>query len=741
MFIPTRPYVTHVPVSESYARAMDALQEGEFKAAADLLEREPADSHWYVPAKIHTAYAYLYLERFETAEEQARSALDAIHEKGCSHPPLELFAYRALGESLIHQRRHEQAMQCLAKARERSERLISDFPELAADIKREKADLLNSWASALLHTRNASAALEVLREARALYGNQIDDARCSILLSMAHAYRLSDPPRLLEASLALREAHDVALQVENPSHFESIAVAWAQVGGSELDRPRLYVELLALADKAERDGLHSVATTRRGICAEIATDAGDYGPARDALDRALGLDDKVDPRDPVRAWLRRHQLRFLFLSGAPLAQQLLAGIEGGRLWFERLASDLRPGDLLSLNEELHDHCRLFARVLLDGGMAEQAVASFEAGRAVAHAVAVDRRFLDHARAVNPFSREVEVDVSALREIRARLADNEVVLVPVILPPCITAFVVARDDVHAVEVRLPDSELEQDAFFSDVGLIAARLDAGAGLRAIPVPVQKLCGRLRQALCDRFVVSIVPHSVLHEIPWRAALHVVGMGWHQLRAKTGFGLLLRHLATPRAAKRCIALGFGFTGRSDARIDLTAEAESFAREFGAEGRVVGACRPGDVTAALSTDATVLVSCHGTVRAAQDGSPSLFLDLEGGTTSAAELIPDAVRTPIAVLSACSSGVYKVAWGDFPVGAVAQLLRAGAGSCVCARFPVGAKFAASFFTRFARAIAGGAEVSMAVAAASAECEAAGFDLWTDVACIEVVAHW
>jgi hypothetical protein len=79
-----------------------------------------------------------------------------------------------------------------------------------------------------------------------------------------------------------------------------------------------------------------------------------------------------------------------------------------------------------------------------------------------------------------------------------------------------------------------------------------------------------------------------------------------------------------------------------------------------------------------------------------------------------------------------------MAWGEFPVGTAASLLRAGAKHCVGARYKLNAEFSATFFRSLARQLSIGTPLVDAFASTSEEHEQLGFDLWRDLACLEIL---
>lgn len=103
-----------------------------------------------------------------------------------------------------------------------------------------------------------------------------------------------------------------------------------------------------------------------------------------------------------------------------------------------------------------------------------------------------------------------------------------------------------------------------------------------------------------------------------------------------------------------------------------------------------------------------------------------------------------AINAPTKSCECCSCargfpGVYRMIGGDFPSGAAPDLLRRGARSCVCSRFHIDARFAASFFPKLASLLANRVSIEDAVATVTREHEGL-FDFWRDLGAIELLTN-
>ena len=240
----------------------------------------------------------------------------------------------------------------------------------------------------------------------------------------------------------------------------------------------------------------------------------------------------------------------------------------------------------------------------------------------------------------------------------------------------------------------------------------------------------------------LVILAPHALLHKVPWRLVLHSYGTDWDQLSFVTQFSPILDpDMPTPEVLlpSTGMALGFGIAGSGQNIINLEDEATDFASAFSSHGHVCLGAKSHDVVAALKGHDIVLLSCHGERTPPDQGGRFLFV-LANGKFPANELVESTINAPLVILSACSSGAYEMAVGDFPIGAAPLLLVAGARFCICTRYPISAHFAKSFFPSLGRRLSLGQNVRDAFTSTMQEMEHAGYDLWRHLACVELLGR-
>jgi tetratricopeptide (TPR) repeat protein len=684
------------------------------------------------------------LGRWSDAERIAAQVVKFGTATAVLQPPRFITALRNQAEAIAVQGREAEACGLFHAAA----RLAEQFAEEVGDqldhltqwYKLELAAVLVSWATAAMHMYETEVACEMLREARSIC------FQCSIarpheladcLANLGEAFRIAGKP--YEAELALGEALDVVTRSPDEPRAIHILGILGRLGSERFDAVNDYARIVRDAEKAEASGRFGAAYVRWCICSEIASRAGDDDRALAAIARAHGLELHLDAADLNPAKLRIAHARVLRHSGSPTARITAALLEGAHLWFGRLARPFLQRDFIGMAFELHENFRMLARALFDDGRSEESVLAFEAGRALAHCMQVDSSYRDRVIARNPFSSRVSIDLSVLRDAQASLGEGDVAVSIAVLPPEVVAYVIDRERVTTCAVPVPAEESEKQRFAMDLDAIPTRLREHIGSRAIPSILLQLGCKIKSEIGDRRAVALLPYGTLHIVPWRAVLRSAGISWSQLPATTEFGLLMRSgRSAPVSSSNAVALGFGDSGN----LDLSDEARTFAKSFGARGSVVSPCSSTDLVRALETDAIVLVSCHGDVDApgrerANLDDGELVLHLRDGAHRAKTLIPERVRSSLIILSACESGVYRMAHGDFPAGAAPDLLRAGARHCIGARFPILSRFAASFMPALGRELAAGVPVARAFAKTN-EAHESSFDLWRDLACLELV---
>jgi hypothetical protein len=587
--------------------------------------------------------------------------------------------------------------------------------------------------------RETEIACEMLREARAVCTRAKmarPDEIADCLAHLGEALMVAGKP--YEAELALSEALEIVTRVSDEARSVYVLGILGRLGSARFDAENGYARIVAFAEKSEASGRFAAAHVRWCICAEIARRTGNYTEAAAAIERACAIESRLEGMDLNPAKLRIDHARVLQANGASCDQVVVPLLEGARLWFELLARPLLHRDVVGMAFEMHENFRLLARMLLDCGRTEESLIAFEAGRALAHCTQVDPSYRDRVIAQNPFASLGTVNHQVLSEIQSRLAADEALVSIGVLPPEVVAFVLGRDGVSMVSVQIPSDESQQRVFATDLEAIPTRLRERVGARAIPSILRELGSKIAASVGTRQVTAVLPYAALHNVPWRAVLRDAGLPWSQLLARTEFGLFLRTRAQRKPPRTALALGFGTAGE----LDLSEEARTFAEKFGLHGKLISPCSSSDVTRALEAEAIVLISCHGDVDSSDrirdnldDGE--LFLHLHDGAHRAKAVIPKGARSPLVILSACESGVYWMAHGDFPAGAAPDLLRAGVSECIGARFRLGVSFAASFMPALGEQLAAQVPSARAFALVNAAHEP-HFDLWRDLACLELL---
>jgi hypothetical protein len=582
-------------------------------------------------------------------------------------------------------------------------------------------------------------AIEAINQAREIYGAHRTADRtghAEALTHLALAYRAAG--KETAAGFALEEALSIVQETQDYDQLFRVLVAGHSIGLDLYPLDRI-LDLLetgaAAALESERPGTAYLRFCQ-GASAAIDLEGSAAAGLR-LVRRARELEAHIDPRDPHVPKLRLIEALLLRRAKAPDKRVTAALIEGAHHWYRGIAAPLTPADFLSRSSDLHMHVRLLAGCLFEAGRHEESVVAFEAGRALGYAVEVDREFFSRVVLRNPFlPNGSAVDVSLLRQAQQRLTPDEVAVVLAVIPPHLIAFVVGRGSVEPVAIEIGHTSDDLVALDTCVKALPRRLWKGEGLEAMPKALLVLGTDVTRKIGSRSIAMLAPYDSLHLVPWRLVLRQSGLAWRQLSFPVAFNFLLRQdkAAGPdlRHAK-VLALGHG----AAVTVDLREEARMFAEAFGENGTLLAGCSAQDVEQALRSGSVVLLSCHGSaVRRA--GGLRLVLELSDGPSMAEDVFPSRVVSPLVALSACDSGVYEMAWSDYPLGAGPLLLRRGATAFVGARFPVKASFAANFFPAFARLLAAGMHLHIAFARALMALEGRNADRWRDLACVELV---
>jgi tetratricopeptide (TPR) repeat protein len=729
-----RAYVPGHQVTQSYIDGMNAIAENRLVDAIEILEAESGDSPCRGLAIGNAGLALLRLERFECAFERLLEADKHFDEHGCPHPPSWVQFARNHVEAIALSRPQE-ALKRFNRAIASARELAKKHESFRQDIELEIAHTFNSWGGTLVRLESPAAALDCLNEARDIYREYESTNKVGLAETLTNvSLALRCLGKKNDASLALQEALDVAKAGGDQDQVRRIEISTIQLDPTLVKGDPLRI-LEDAAKEAIGDGRYSTAYLRQCIRATVAKNIGNISDGLAACGDAREIEALLDSGDPTPANMRLVLARLLDASGRPATEVLEALFEGARLWWGLLGQAQSTDDVLVKTQSMHDHFRFLARKLIDAGRNDEACMVFEAGRALGFAIEVDQSALPKILAIDPFAQSrTSAECAGLHAIQSALKDNEIIISMAILPPDLVAFAVRRDSVAVISHLLP-AESDCNKLFHSIRDIPQGLHKKKGITTLPQEIQEFGRKISDEIGKDSLVSVIPNSDLHGIPWRALLRSLGNEWSHLAAVTRFGLLVRDQRCDAMRNGAIALGHGTVGATD----LSQEARDFAAAFGDRGSVIVKATSADIRSALTQRGAVLVSCHGSQREDLNrGTFHLYLSLHDGEKSAEEIWPDTVCADLVVLSACDSGVYEVAWGDYPMGAGPDLIRKGANLCLATRFPVNAQFAANLMQKFASHMASGDSVQLALSKALDTMEKGGSDFWNEIACFELI---
>ena len=367
---------------------------------------------------------------------------------------------------------------------------------------------------------------------------------------------------------------------------------------------------------------------------------------------------------------------------------------------------------------------------------QQAIAEQDMERASqlqARTRAIEHEFLEHVRRTQAAA-AATVATQPLRlpadeaQARCRVPEGTAVVVYARVGPRLAACVVTRERVDAVVASADGvaDRIEKLRFQLDAlrfGAPALRAHAAQMAQRCGVHLQALHASVWQPLAhlvnghERIVV--VPHRELHYLPF-AALHdgqASLIEHHEISLAPGLALWLAETQAARPWRRVAALGVGGTALPHVEQEVRAVAAAFEAQHG--GSAVMHLDAQATQAALRAslaDADVLhLACHGQFRA--DSPYFSALQLADGPLT----VRDAAELPLAAqlvtLSACETGLSKVAPGDELLGLLRGFLMAGAPRVLSTQWTVDDASTATLMAQFYRGVLGGARPATALRAA------------------------
>lgn len=732
--------------AQNYQSGLDAMHRGDWQQAVSILSQEPETSVFYAPANANLAQAYLALGRGDDAWAVSTTAWQAMTTRTDQHvsPPSFIQFMRNRAEILIGNGQPAAAIGIINDACDEADELILDKPQFAHDIRVQKAHAIGVRAQAHVHLGQHDDAIAQFRSARDVYKTVSDNTEGVAELLTNYAWELVEAGQETTAALALDEAEQIATEANNAQQLQRITDRRAMLFPDHNHLHEHFQSLEKSATDAERESNHQVAWLRRAAAARQATQLGQTAAGLEAINKAYAIEPRLRGGVQNLGGLRFYHAMLLRASGASDDEVLATLVEGARLLLARVAHPLGPSDLKNITGVMHDHFRLTAQLLRSEGRNEESFVAFEAGRALAHAIASDATSRERLAIQNPFtetSGATRVNLDLLRIAQSRLTD-EVIIAPVAMVGELIAYVVSRDRVDCVSVSLSLGNLDNATeFIQDALMIPIRLQDGKGIDAVAKEIRRLADEIAGVVGTRKIVSCMPHAFLHQVPWRALLRSAGLLWEKLLFATEFGLIVRELtAQPEAFPlRCTAIGYDSEKAGKGPDSFAEEAKAFANAIGPEGRFLDPCTKRALEIALQHRGLAYVSSHAFARD-RTGAAAVWLKLSDATVSMEDVLPERLSGLGILLSACESGVFRVADGDYPVGAVPEILRRGSAFVIGTRFTIRIGFAAFFFPKFGAQLASGFTPTVGMSDTMNLAEAAGYDLWRDLAAVEMYRH-
>lgn len=625
------------------------------------------------------------------------------------------------------------AVNLLGEAAALYERVMADALALQAPTEQAWATLQR--ARALGRLGDARAAIEGLGAARALYqgtGNAatvafVDLCRGRVELGTGEASRALDHARAAEAALQgsgitgwLLEAR--ALQ----------AAAQAALGDDAAAQAGFDTVL------SQAGGLPQIAMPCHVGLGSLALARNDLATARAALETAL---DRVDreraalPDDDFRSALgaeaeqaHEHLVRVALAQGD--SAMLLRDLERGRARALALS-------LPSVNEPPRAAGSTQLRWLRDQW--RQAVAEGDADRlpglggqvrALEHALLEAHRRAALLPATAPAAAEERFDLPALLDA---LPDDTAMVVWHQQGDHLLACVLSGGEVRhrawvadglAERVRALRFQIDSLRF----GGPAMRRHAGQLMARAQVHARALHDRvwapIEPLLGGRRRVVLVPHRELHYLPF-CALHD-GRQWlvqdHRLSLAPSATVWLAQ--QQRAAARfdtVLAVGVGGAALPQVAEEIAAVSAAFGA--GALALSDGEATQPALAAALPAADVLHLACHGHFRS--DNPAFSFLQLGDGPLTLRDARELPLRASLVTLSACETGVSRVAPGDEVLGLVRAFMLAGAGTVLATLWPVEDTASAALMADFYRALRAGATPAGALQQAQAQAAAGG----------------
>lgn len=650
------------------------------------------------------------------------------------------------------------AVQLLPEAAAVAGAALARCVSLNLPAERARAALqLGQARAALGEDADARSALQAARADFLDQGNPASAALAALQLA-----RLDQRSADLDtAALGVAEARQQFEAAGIPSWTAEAALLAAEVAAARGRTAEARAGLQALLD----DTALAAPWRVRVSLAELAAADGQPQAAAELLDEAFAAIEAqrlLLPGDDVRIAFghdkdRLHELRVRLAwdaarpGGAPAQDRLLQALEAARA--RAFTAGLRPHTADNTGRQAEASAPDAARAAqrdrlawhreqaaqaLAGGDAAEAVRQEDAARALEQALLEAHR----RAALRSAAAEAAADagraaapLQGLAALQSRLAADEawVVFHMQSAPqPRWLALVVRRDGAHGIEgsatglaERLDGLRLQLEAQRHRSGRAQAHaaLLAERTRRHLHALHQQVWAPLGPALAGCRSVAVLPHRLLHYVPWAALhdgeQHLVAR--HTLRLLPSLGGEEDRRAPEGLPPSVLAVGVG--GPELPQVE--AEARAVAALFGPGAKMLlGDAASCAAVAAGAAEAELLhLACHARFRA--DSPWFSALRLADGELSLHDTARLRLRARLVTLSACETGLSRIAPGDELLGLVRGFLHAGAQQVLASLWTVDDASTAALMQAFYRGLGRGLAPEQALAEVQAEAAAAG----------------
>jgi hypothetical protein len=314
---------------------------------------------------------------------------------------------------------------------------------------------------------------------------------------------------------------------------------------------------------------------------------------------------------------------------------------------------------------------------------------------------------------------------SIETVQAELAEHEAWVQYHLLGDRWIAAVITRQAVHwcrgsaaGLGERIESLRFQLDAMrgASPAMRTHAALLAERTRRHLEALHHQIWAPLQSALAGAERVFIAPHRGLHYVPF-AALHD-GRQWlierHELVLAPSAAIWCAAQRRPPARfERVLALGVG----GEQLLQVEVEARAVAQEFGPSATLLldGAATHAALRLAAPAADVVHLACHGHFRA--DSPYFSAIQLADGDLTLRDAAALSLSASLVTLSACETGLSRIAPGDEMVGLVRGFLMGGAPSVVATLWTVEDASTAALMQDFYARLCAGARPSTALCSA------------------------